>query len=162
MRHFTLCLLLALVVAVSPLRAQAPAADIQKIDGLLAASKYTATRITTNIRNPNAAVWRIPLKGESIGEFEIRVTAQSGMLITFVTVAAKKNIRRTADLVEKVLALNNDLDYVKVGFDNDSDAFVRVDAFLRTVDVQQMNDILQQVGNSADRLHATLKPSLIP
>ena len=138
-------------------RAQAPSADVQKVDALLAASKYTATRVN----NPTTAVWTIARHGTTIGDFKVLVTTEKGIVGAFVIVAPKKDIRRTTDLLESILKINYDLDYVKAGFDADSDAYVRIDASLRLLDVQQLNEIVNQLGNCAEAEYLALKPFLI-
>lgn len=91
----------------------------------------------------------------------MRVTTDKGIVVAFVTVAYKNNIRRTAELVEQLLQINHDLDYVKVGIDEDGDIFVRIDTHLRTMDVQEMNDVIAQVGNTTDTTYVALKPYMI-
>jgi hypothetical protein len=140
-------------------RAQTPDSDVQKVATLLAASKYTATRATG--RNPTQPVWHIPGRGPQMGSFTVIVTTQNGILITFVIVAPDANIRKTPELVAKVLQLNHEYDYVKAGFDADGDAFVRTDIRVRILDVQELNDIVGQIANTAEAMYGALKPFLI-
>lgn len=158
MRALTL-VLLAMWLAVGSVRiaAQAPAGDIQKLDYVLNASKYTVKRLT----DAKVAVWAIERQGTHIGNFQIRVTTEKGIVVTFVTVARKNNIRKMPDLFEKMLKLNQDFDYVKVAFDDDGDAFVRIDNNLRILDVDEMNAVIAQVSIITDNFWVALKPYLI-
>ena len=57
--------------------------------------------------------------------------------------------------------MNYQYDTVKIGFDDDDDAYVRIDQRLRIVDVQEFNHIIDQVSMAADTLHTELKPYMI-
>ena len=57
--------------------------------------------------------------------------------------------------------MNYKYDTVKIGFDDDDDAYVRIDQRLRIVDVQEFNQIIDQVSMAADTLHTELKPYMI-
>jgi hypothetical protein len=153
-------LVLVLTLAVGPARVygQPPAADIQKMQTLLTATTYTSTRLN----HPTVAVWTIARQGEHIGTFEIRVTTVNGIVATFVTVARKNKIRKTAELMENFLKLDQDYDYVKVAFDDDGDAFVRIDANLRILDAQELTAIIRQVDIITDKAYVALKPFLTP
>jgi hypothetical protein len=76
-------------------------------------------------------------------------------------VAYKNNMRMTAELIEKLLQINHDLDYAKVGIDEDGDVFGRIDTHLRIMDVEEMNDVIAQVSNTTDTTYVALKPYLI-
>jgi hypothetical protein len=117
------------------LGAQASAADIQKVESLLRDSKYNCKRLS--------------------------VTTEKGIVGAFVTVAYKNNMRMTAELIEKLLQINHDLDYIKVGIDEDGDVFGRIDTHLRIMDVEEMNDVIAQVSNTTDTTYVALKPYLI-
>lgn len=148
---------LACIVSASAwLRAQTPAAEEARLAGLLASSKLTAVRYTS----PNQPVWAITRRGDARGEFKVVVTVRSGILIVFVTVEQKARIRRTPELDQKLLKMNHEYDYVKIGFDDDDDAFVRVDARVRLVDVAEFNETVDQVANVTDTVYLTLKPYL--
>lgn len=139
------------------LGAQASAADIQKVESLLRDSKYNYKRLS----NATVAVWILARRGEQAGNFEMRVTTEKGIVVAFVTVAYKNNMRMTAELIEKLLQINHDLDYAKVGIDEDGDVFGRIDTHLRIMDVEEMNDVIAQVSNTTDTTYVALKPYLI-
>lgn len=136
--------------------AQTEAEDVAKVEGMLKASAYDYA----HVKNPNAPVWTIALKGTSLGPFTLVVTTQKGMVVTFVTVAVKDDIRRTPELAENLLKLNLNFDYAKVGFDQDEDVFIRIDTLLRTLDVRALNEIIRQVADGANSVHVVLKPYL--
>ena len=139
------------------LHAQASLGDELRAQSLLTDSKYTAV----HVNNPKQAVWTIARHADPLGDFKVIVTIKDGMLITFVTVAEKAKIRRTPELDQRLLDMNHDYDYVKIGFDDDQDAYVRIDARLRIVDGREMHDIIEQVERTSQTLYRTLQPYLI-
>jgi biopolymer transport protein ExbD len=60
----------------------------------------------------------------------------------------------------KVVRMNDQFDYVKVGIDKDGDLFVRTDLMLRNLDGQELKQQLQQVANAADEAYGQIKPML--
>ena len=64
-------------------------------------------------------------------------------------------------LLYRLLKYNNTADYVKVGFDDDEDLFVRAELNTKTTDFPLFKEVLEQVGAAADELYAQIKPSLI-
>ena len=135
----------------------APQTDVERLDGIVKESRFAAKKID----NPKQPVWTIKRKGENLKEFEVIFIVKNGVLVTFVTVAPKAVLKRTPELLEKMLKMNYQYDTVKIGFDDDDDAYVRIDQRLRIVDVQEFNHIIDQVSMAADALHAELKPFMI-
>lgn len=131
--------------------------DVERLDGILKESKFTAKKLD----NPKQPVWTIKRTGESLKEFEVIFIVKNGVLVTFVTVAPKASLKRTPELLEKILKMNYRYDTVKIGFDDDDDAYVRIDQRLRIVDVQEFNQIIDQVSMAADALHTELKPFMV-
>ena len=149
--------MLPLLALTGPAQHQAPQTDVERLDGLVKESKFAAKKID----NPRQPVWTIKRTGESLKEFEVIFIVKNGVLVTFVTVAPKASLKRTPELLEKMLKMNYRYDTVKIGFDDDDDAYVRIDQRLRIVDVQEFNQIIDQVSMAADTLHTELKPFMI-
>lgn len=158
------CLVVALAAALTclapapaRLQAQTPAADEARLSSLVLASKFTSVKVA----NPKQPVWTIASRGVTLGDFKVVVTTSKGLLILFVTVQPKANIRRTPELDQKLLKMNHDFDLVKIGYDDDEDAYVRVDSRLRLMDPAEFDVIVEQVRNTAETMYVALKPSLI-
>ena len=81
-------------------------------------------------------------------------------VVVGVIVAVKDNMRSSADLSFRLLKLNHSADYVKVGFDEDDDLFVRVEERIRIVDLQEFKAMVEKVDSSADTAYETVKPFL--
>ena len=81
-------------------------------------------------------------------------------VVVGVIVAVKDNMRSSADLSFRLLKLNHTADYVKVGFDEDDDLFVRIEERIRIVDLQEFKAMVEKVDSSADTAYETVKPFL--
>jgi hypothetical protein len=152
-------ILAASLTLVAQAQSPSPQPDVERLEGIVAQSKFTG--MARKIDSPKQPVWTIKRKGESLKEFEVIFIVKNGVLVTFVTVAPKANLRRTPELLEKMMKMNYQYDTVKIGFDEDDDAYVRIDQRLRIVDVQEFNQIIDQVSLAADTLHTELKPFMI-
>lgn len=151
-----LAALTCIVSAPGRLHAQTPPAEESRVSSLIAASKYSFVRYP----NPGQTVWASTRRSDARGEFKVVVTVKSGMLIVFVTVEQKARMRRTPELDQKLLKMNHDYDFVKIGIDDDDDAFVRIDSHLRLVDSAELDEMIAQVSRVTDTVYLALKPFL--
>jgi hypothetical protein len=129
------------------------ATDQAKLSQLLKGSGYQFTQKTDS-------VWAIDLDGKSLGNYKLIGASEQGMLVMFVIIATKAELNLNQDLAYKMLKLNHEFDRVKVGIDDDGDAFVRVDLSIRTLDEEEFKLNVEQVANSADEAYADIKPYL--
>jgi hypothetical protein len=108
------------------------------------------------------AVWVVPFEGKALSKFDVFVatSSDSNLAIIGVTVAKKKNLKLSQDLLLRLLKYNHSADYVKVGFDDDEDLFVRAELNAKTMDFASFKEVLEQVGAAADELYAQIKPNL--
>ena len=141
----------------TPAQDQDSKSDADRITEIASASKFTVTRHDSG-KQP---IWTITRRADHLKEFDVIVMMKNGVLISFVTVAPKAAIRRTPEVMEKMLKMNYEYDSVKIGFDEDDDAYVRIDQRLRVVDAQEFNSIIEQVSSVADALYDRLKPYFI-
>ena len=134
---------------------QAATAGATKVNELLTQSGYDVTR-------PSENVWLIPFKGDSLKDFKVilSTSGDGNLLVVFVVIAEKKEIKASADLWLRMLRFNDELDRVKVGIDGDSDAFVRIDLSTRTLDLDELKANIHQVAAAADEVHAAMEPYL--
>ena len=122
-----------------------------KVFRLLKAAGYDYTKKTDT-------VWYVMRHGKTLGDYKVIGANQGDLLVVFVTVAKKEHIEMDLDLASKMLSLNNDLDQVKIGIDDDGDAFVRTDISIRTLDQQAFKEMVEQVAASAEETYAAIKP----
>jgi hypothetical protein len=149
----TILLIIATLACFQPALHTSSAQDSAspKIARLLEESGYPYTKAANN-------VWSIPFRGKVLQNFQLVASVQQDILVLFVVVAEKKELRVTPELMQRMLKLNADLDRVKIGFDKDGDAFVRVDLSVRVLDIQEFKENIEQVAAAADELFTVLKP----
>jgi hypothetical protein len=147
--------LLGLLTAMPAWAADAPAPkpdpNTAKVFRLLDASGYEYTK-------KSDTVWYIMKHGDHLGDFKVIGANEGDLLVVFVTVAQKAHIQMDMDLASKMLSLNNDLDQVKIGIDNDGDAFVRTDISIRILDKDAFKAVIEQVAAAAEETYAAMKP----
>ena len=108
-------------------------------------------------RKTGESTWVI----ERPGKNPMLVATGTEFLVLGIIVAVKKNMRVSNELNFRLLKLNHSLDYVKVGFDDDDDLFVRTELRIRTVDLEAFKATVADVNAGADRARETVTPFLI-
>ncbi|HEV2109930.1 MAG TPA: YbjN domain-containing protein [Gammaproteobacteria bacterium] len=144
-------LLLSLPTWAADAPAPKPDFNAAKVFRLLDASGYEYTK-------KSDTVWYIVKHGDHLGDFKVIGANEGDLLVVFVTVAQKAHIQMDLDLASKMLSLNNDLDQVKIGIDNDGDAFVRTDISIRILDKEAFKAVIEQVAAAAEETYAAMKP----
>jgi len=91
----------------------------------------------------------------------VLVAAGQEFVVLGIIVAEKQNMRVSADLSFKLLKLNHDLNYVKVGFDSDDDLFARVELRIRSVDLPAFKTMYEDVNSGADKTYEVVRPFLV-
>ena len=139
-----------LAVLLALCRAAAAQVALAQSMGMDAMLKQTGYPYTTH----NPTTWSIDLTRKNLGKVKVILSTGSDILVTFVIVAKKAKIQKTAQLMDALLTANHDYDYTKIGLDKDGDMFVRVDMPLRTVDATELKSIVDQVANASDEIYA--------
>jgi hypothetical protein len=98
-------------------------------------------------------VWTIDFEGKKIGRSTVVVTNNARLMVIFVDIAKSAAIQKTPQLMQTLLHANHDFDYVKIGFDDDGDLFVRLDAPLRIADARQLKEDIRQLIRVSDDLY---------
>jgi len=102
-------------------------------------------------------VWAIRKNGTNFKFFQIVLSYRAGTLVTEVTVA-KGNSVRVNDAAPALLRLANRLDYAKVGVDSAGDVFVRNEARLKSLDVDELTNNIDKIAAAADQVYAEIFP----
>jgi len=141
-------MILAAALAAAPAYAQevGPGGGAAKVDQLMKASGYDFSRKTDS-------VWVQDFTGKNLKNFRLVVAIQDDVLVTFVTVAAKKRMPVNTAFMVKLLRYNSTLDRVKIGYDDDGDLFVRCDASVRVLDAKEFHSIVDQVSAASDEVY---------
>lgn len=153
MRLATASLLLCALCAVqAPARAD-EAKDQAKLESLMKRAGY-------DYEKKADGVWVVVRTGKQLASFKEIVALEKGLVVIFVIVAHKADMAMDLDLATKMLSLNHELDRVKIGTDDDGDAFVRLDASLRVLDVEETKEDMEQVASASDEVYGDMRPSL--
>lgn len=133
---------------------QTKAAVEQKVEQFLKESGYS-------YRKASDSVWVIERQGKALTNMKIIIASDAGFVLAGVIVAKKAQLRVTSDLSFKLLKLAHAIDYVKVGFDDDEDLFVREEVRARLFDLQSFKNLIEDVSGAADRAYTEVKPFLV-
>ncbi len=129
-------------------------ASVAKMLALLPKSGY-------QFKQYSPVVWGVDFEGKSIGSLRVIMVAQENIVVIFSIIAKKAEIPMTAEFLETMLRCNHKFDRVKVGLDEDGDAFVRTDTSARVLDGEEFKAIVEQVAAAANEAYDLIKPSLV-
>lgn len=127
-------------------------ASTAKVTQLLQQSGYTHRKTGDN-------TWVIERPAGKKGW--ILVATGPNFVVIGIIVAVKKNMRVSNDLNVALLKLNHSMDFVKAGFDDDDDLFVRTEERIRVVDLQEFKAMVETVDRAADTTYEKVKPFLL-
>ena len=136
-----------------PMTAIAQDSDSMALEKLLSQSGYSY------VKNSDT-VWHIDYNGKSLPKYMVVITKNDEVVVIFVTVARKDNMILTAEAMQKLLQANYNYDKVKIGLDRDGDLSIRIDQSIRSTDIQELKDNINQVALAADELYAIISPYL--
>ena len=89
------------------------------------------------------------------GKLLIGEEGEMGVIGTVVQPKAKLDL--SAETLLKLMKLNNELDYAKIGIDNDGDLFVRAELRISSLTADDFTASLKQVIASAKQVYEALK-----
>jgi hypothetical protein len=138
--------------AVQPRTANAQT-SVAQVDQWLAVSNYV-------YKKTGNGTWLITYRAKTPTELWVLVAAGTDFVVVGVVVALKRDMVFTNDFMFKLLRLNHALDYVKIGFDNDEDLFVRSEVKTKGLDLQDFKTIVETVATATDTLKGEIKPFL--
>ncbi len=141
------------------IRAELPLASAaqdneEKIGKLLTDSGY-------NVRKTGKGTWVIARQNKEMGVIQVLVASGADFVVTGVIIAFKKNMSASPEMMRKLLKLNHSLDYVKVGFDDDDDLFVRSEMKSKFLDAADLKAEIERVCSYADKVFLDIKPYLV-
>ncbi len=94
-------------------------------------------------------------------DFNVVVFTAEDLAIFVVFVAEQKQLKVTPELMKSLLQMNADVDRVKIGIDKEGSLFVRVDASIRVMDVDELKANVEQVAAATDEVAKAAKPYII-
>jgi hypothetical protein len=125
-----------------------------KVDQWMKQSGYT-------YKKASETIWVIKSKGNVLADFETFVATNQNVVVIGVVMAHQKNLKMSEDLLLKILKLNHENDFVKIGFDADNDLFVRSERKIRTLDLEEFKSCYAEVIAASDNVYTQIKPFLI-
>lgn len=102
-------------------------------------------------------VWKFLFTGRHMPEIDVLAVWQGQLFIFGAIVASKQSFNGDQKLSDELLLLNNNLDRVKIGFNQESMLFVRSDVSVRTLDFQEFKDNMDQVAAATDYIYGIVK-----
>jgi Putative bacterial sensory transduction regulator len=163
-KTFMLCQRLVMVLSIGLVPALGHAAPVKetnvqntqadataKVERFLQQSGFTH-------RKTGDRTWVVERQGKTMGKLTILVATGSGFMVAGIILAAKDSMNTSPEMMFKLLKFNHSLDYVKVGFDDDDDLFVRMEVKTRLLDQQQFNEVFDLVVNNAETVNTAMKP----
>ena len=136
-------------------QARSDTQTVAKLAGILERSGSPYRKAADN-------VWVVNFKGKSLAEINVFVTSAEGLVVMGAVVAEKKAMQVTPEMMRRLLKLAHEIDRVKIGFDSDDDLFVRAEVNARLFDLEEFKSDMQQVSAAGDKIHAAIKPFLVP
>lgn len=125
---------------------------LEKIARLLDQSGYSYTKV-------DEGVWTVKFKGKAFSDFNVMIFPAADTLVVMVVVAEKKSMKgNPPEMMYKLLKSNFNADFVKIGLDDDDDFVVRADLRIRTLDLQEFKETVEQVAAFADQVFTTVRP----
>ena len=106
-------------------------------------------------------VWKFLFTGKYLAEIDVLAIHQPPLFILGALIVPRQQLKDEPKLADTLLLLNNNLDRVKIGFNQDDVLFVRIDLSVRIVDVQELKDNIDQVSAAADYVYGAIQPYLI-
>lgn len=109
-----------------------------------------------HFRKINDRTWKFLFSGERFKTIDVLVVWQGALLVLGV-VLDPRYVGESARLTQELLVLNNNLDRVKIGMNQEGMLFVRVDISVRTLDQREFKDNLDQIAAAADYIFGILQ-----
>lgn len=172
MRNYCIAFLAALLLfTASQARGQCPDSDVSSAQCQAATSKLTSMLTSdgyTYYDSNNPTVFSVHLQGDHMRKMRVIMamaddaTDPSASLVVFVTVAQRYRLPTDSEFRRKLLEMNHNFDWVKIGFDRDGDLFVRIDTSFRVVDAALLRIIVHQVAAVSDEVYGDIETQLLP
>jgi len=149
-------LLVLLLAASLPLGAQArpiepaPQTSVARVEQWLKESGY-------QYKNTGTGTWVVNYAGRGGASWQVLVAAGSDFVVIGVVVAFKKEMKVNSEMMFKLLRLSHSIDYVKIGFDDDEDLFVRTEVKSKLLDAPEFKANIERNAKAASTIHDEIK-----
>jgi hypothetical protein len=97
-------------------------------------------------------------KGDGLSGLLLIANESKTKLVGIGTVVrSKAKLKLSADLLLKLMQLNDELDYVKVGIDHDGDLFVRAELHMASLTAEDFSATVKSVVDASTRIYALVE-----
>lgn len=124
---------------------------IAAVDKLLAQTGQKYTKAPSGI-------WIIPRNGAKLRSFQLVLSYTAGTLTTEVRFALGKSAPRLHEVALNLLSLANRLPYAKICMDKQNDLYVRNEAGLKSLSLDEFKTHIESVAAAADQVYVELLP----
>lgn len=121
-----------------------------KLEGLLKQTGY-------EFKKASQDVWITTVEGKNKKAIDMVVVESGGMTVLFSIVKENAIDSLSAVQLKNLLKLNMALDRIKIGFDEENNLLVRIDATTRLLDAEELTLLLDQAGSAADESFAIVQ-----
>jgi hypothetical protein len=83
----------------------------------------------------------------------VLIGEQEDVIVLGAVVKLKANLNLSSATLAKLLRLNHELDFVKVGIDNDGDLFLRAELHKASLDVAALKDAFERVQEGSQKVY---------
>jgi len=115
-----------------------------RVEGYLRQSGYEFRKVRTNS-------WYILTTGKQLTQIRVLVGAGPSSLAVGAVVVSKQNLRVTSDLMQRMMKLSYDLNYVRICVDPDGDLIVMSQLRDEWLDADEFRRTVGLVAAAADR-----------
>jgi len=163
-KTFTLCqrLVMVLLIGLVPMLSHAAPVNETNVQNTQTDATAKVERFLQQsgltYRKTGDRTWVVERQGKSMGKQTILVATGPGFMVAGIILAAKNSMNASSEMMFKLMKFNHSLDYVKVGFDDDDDLFIRMEVKTRLLDQQGFNEVFDLVANNAETVNAAMKP----
>ncbi|HXH37836.1 MAG TPA: YbjN domain-containing protein [Thermoanaerobaculia bacterium] len=85
------------------------------------------------------------------------IAQQGDMGVVGAVVQPKAKLKLSADLLLKLMQLNNELEYTKVGIDSDGDLFVRAELHMTSITAEEFSAVVKTIVEGSNKVYDALK-----
>lgn len=108
-------------------------------------------------RAASCAVWLVEGAVGSLPAENMLVGVEGDALVMGFVAVKKADLDLSAATLQKLLEENNNIDYAKIGIDNDGDLFVRQELHVPQLDEGSFKQAIHDVSTAMEKVHSVLQ-----
>jgi len=105
-------------------------------------------------------VWVIRRGSVLLPYYQIVIASGPGYVLASVVIGNKKDLKFDSEMGYQLLRLAHELNYIKVGFDNGDDLFVRTELRLKLLDSEEFRMMIDRLAGAVDKAYGQAHPPI--